>query len=143
MKSCYSLSRIDTILDTFGATIHFHNVDLRIGYYQIRIAENDVPTTSLSTRNSRYVYSIVTFSPYNAYAAFFSVLSYVAKGHTDSFIMMHLDDILVNRKPLDEHISSDAFVLDRLQNMSCMSSYRSAPWKSEKSIISIYESNKT
>ena len=101
MKICYSLSRINTILDTFGAAIHFHNVDLRIEYYQIRIAEKDISMTLMSTRNSHYVHFVVTFSPDNAYAAFNSVLSYVAKGHLDSFITMHLDDILANRKPLE------------------------------------------
>jgi hypothetical protein len=50
VKNRYPLPRIDDLFDRLSGTKMFSRIDLRLGYYQIRIAEGDEEKTACRTR---------------------------------------------------------------------------------------------
>ncbi|WVZ81646.1 hypothetical protein U9M48_029000 [Paspalum notatum var. saurae] len=75
-----------------GAKV-FSKIDLRSGYYQIKIGEKDIPKTAFSTRYGLYEYPVMSFVLTNA-PAFFML---------DKFVVVFIDDILVYSKNEEEH----------------------------------------
>jgi len=80
----------------------FSNIDLRSGYYQVRIRNEDISKTTFRTRYGHYEYTILPFGLENAQATFMCLMNGVLKDYLDKFIILFLDDILVYSKTMDE-----------------------------------------
>ena len=104
IKNGYPLPRIDGIFDQLSTAQYFSVIDLRSGYHQMRIAENDIPKTAFNTRYGHYEYTVVPFGLSNAPAAFMSLMDSIFKDYTDKFIIAYLDDILVYSDTWEEHL---------------------------------------
>ena len=115
VKNSYPLPRIDGLMDQVGNAQYFTTIDLRSGYHQMRIAEEDVPKTAFSTRYGHYEYTVVPFGLTNAPAEFMSLMNKIFKEYTDKFVLVYLDDILVYSKTWEDHIRHVRLVLDRLR----------------------------
>lgn len=103
VKDKYPLPRIDDLFDKLNGAKYFSSLDLRSGYHQIRIADEDVQKTAFRTHEGLYEFLVLPFGLTNAPAAFqremravFSHLPYVA---------VYLDDILIFSKTEAEHAS--------------------------------------
>ena len=114
-KNSYPLPRIDGILDEIGQAKYFTVIDLRSGYHQIRIAEEDIPKTAFNTRYGHYEYTVVPFGLSNAPAAFMTIMNDVFRDYTGKFVCCYLDDILVYSNSWDEHLQHVELVLQRLR----------------------------
>jgi hypothetical protein len=59
IKNQYPLPRIDDLFDQMkGATV-FSKIDLRFGYHQLRIKEDDIPKTAFETRFGHYEFTVL------------------------------------------------------------------------------------
>ncbi|WRX27650.1 Reverse transcriptase domain - like 10 [Theobroma cacao] len=115
IKNKYSLPRIDDLFDQLqGATV-FSKVDLRSGYHQLRIKEQDVPKTAFRTRYGHYEFLVMPFGLTNASAAFMDLMSRVFHPYLDKFVIVFIDDILVYSRDNDEHATHLRIVLQTLQ----------------------------
>jgi hypothetical protein len=61
MKNKYPFRRIDDMFDQLRSARIFSNIDLRYGYHQVRIKEEDISKTSFKTRYGHYEFIVVPF----------------------------------------------------------------------------------
>ena len=73
----------------------FSKIDLRSGYYQVRIAEEDVPKTAFTTAFGLFEFTVMPFGLTNAPATFMRLMQDVFSDYINKFMVVYLDDILI------------------------------------------------
>ena len=116
IKNSYPLLRIDEIIDDLGNAKYFSVIDLRSGYHQMRIFNDDIPKTGFNTKFGHFEFTVVPFGLTNAPAEFMSMMDRVLKGYIGEFVIAYLDDILVYSTTWDEHIEHIRKVLQKLRD---------------------------
>ncbi|KAL4362299.1 hypothetical protein GQ457_04G021100 [Hibiscus cannabinus] len=103
MKNKYPLQRIDDLFDQLGGASIFSKIDLRYGYYQLKVREQDVLKTAFRTRYWHYEFSVMPFGLTNASAAFMDLMNRVFHEYLDQFVVVFIDDILVYSQTEEDH----------------------------------------
>nr|GFA99302.1 transposon Ty3-G Gag-Pol polyprotein [Tanacetum cinerariifolium] len=75
VKSRYPLLRIDDLFDQLQGSSVYSNIDLRTGYHQLRIGEEDIPITAFRTRYGHYEFRVMPFGLINALAMFMVLMN--------------------------------------------------------------------
>nr|GFA15786.1 putative reverse transcriptase domain-containing protein [Tanacetum cinerariifolium] len=103
VKNHYPLPRIDYLFDQLQGSSVYSKIDLRTGYHQLRIREEDIPITAFRTRYGHYEFQVMPFSLTNAPAVFMDLMNRVCKPYLDKFVIVFIDDILIYSKNKEEH----------------------------------------
>ena len=111
----YPLPRIDELFDQLQGAKVFSKIDLRSGYYQLRIKPDDVPKTAFRSRYGHFEYFVMPFGLTNAPAAFMDLMNRVFKPYLDRFVIVFIDDILVYSSNESEHEEHLRIVLGTLR----------------------------
>jgi hypothetical protein len=81
----------------------FCKIDLRSGYHQIKIRDEDIPKTTLSTRYWFYEYLVTSFGLMNAPIHFMYLMNSVFMPELYKFVVVFIDDILVYSNSTEDH----------------------------------------
>ncbi|GJY23652.1 putative reverse transcriptase domain-containing protein [Tanacetum coccineum] len=103
VKNRYPLLRIDDLFDQLQGSRVYSKIDLRSGYHQLRVREEDIPKTAFRTRYGHYEFQVMPFGLTNAPAVFMDLMNRVCKPYLDRFVIVFIDDILIYSKSIKEH----------------------------------------
>ncbi|GJY00360.1 putative reverse transcriptase domain-containing protein [Tanacetum coccineum] len=103
VKNRYPLPRIDDLFDQLQGSRVYSKIDLRSGYHQLRVREEDIPKTAFRTHYGYYEFQVMPFGLTNAPAVFMDLMNRVSKPYLDIFVIMFIDDILIYSKSRKEH----------------------------------------
>ncbi|GJZ97969.1 putative reverse transcriptase domain-containing protein [Tanacetum coccineum] len=109
VKNRYPLPRIDDLFDQLQGSNVYSKIDLRSGYHQLRVREEDIPKTAFKTRYGHYEFQVMPFGLTNAPAVFMDLMNRVCKPYLDKFVIVFIDDILIyskNKKEHEEHLKA-------------------------------------
>jgi hypothetical protein len=111
----YPFPRIDNLFDQLRGAHIFSKIDLRSGYYQVRLKEEDISKTTFKMRYRHYEFTVVPFRLSNAPIVFMCLMNGVFKNYLDKFVIVFLDDILIYSKYKEEHEQHLRMVLQFLR----------------------------
>jgi ribonuclease HI len=103
VKNRYPLPRIDDLFDQLQGASYFSKIDLRSGYHQLQVHDDDIPKTAFRTRYGHYEFLVMPFGLTNAPAAFMDLMNRVCRPYLDKFVIVFIDDILVYSRSKQDH----------------------------------------
>jgi hypothetical protein len=103
VKNKYHFPRIDDLFDQLKDEICFTKYDLRSGYHQVKIKEENIKKTTFRTRYGHYEFTMVPFGLSNATVVYMCLMNGFFREYLDKFVIVFLDDILIYSKSKEEH----------------------------------------
>ncbi|XP_047335495.1 uncharacterized protein LOC124939022 [Impatiens glandulifera] len=115
VRNKYSIPIVGELFDQLGRAKWFSKINLRSGYWKVRIAKGDETKTTMVTRYGSYEFLVMPFGLTNAPATFYTLMNKVFHPYLDKFVVVYLDDIVVYSSTLHEHVEHLRLVLQALR----------------------------
>jgi hypothetical protein len=124
VKNRYPLPRIDDLFDQLHGSQVFSKIDLRSGYHQLKIKEEDIQKTAFRTRYGHYEFLVMPFGLTNAPAAFMDMMNRTFRELVDRCVVVFIDDILIYSKSREEHEEHLSTVLSILRKHKLFAKFK-------------------
>ena len=95
IKNKYPLPMIDYLFDQLKGASVFSKIDLRYGYHQLTVKEDDIPKIAFRSRYGYYEFKEMPFKLTNAPETFMDLMNKVFRESLDKFAIIFIDDILI------------------------------------------------
>ncbi|GKC55314.1 putative reverse transcriptase domain-containing protein [Tanacetum coccineum] len=115
VKNRYLLPRIDDLFDQLQGSSVYSKIELRSGYHQLRVRDEDIPKTTFRTRYGHYEFHVMPFGLTNAPTVFMDLMNRVCKPYLDKFVIVFIDDILIYSRNKEEHADHLRIILELLK----------------------------
>ncbi|GKE16790.1 putative reverse transcriptase domain-containing protein [Tanacetum coccineum] len=115
VKNRYPLPRIDDLFNQLQGSSVYSKIDLRSGYHQLRVRDEDIPKTTFRTRYGHYEFQVMPFGLTTAPAVFMDLMNRVCKPYLDKFVTVFIDDILIYSRKKEEHANHLRIILELLK----------------------------
>lgn len=115
VKNRYPLHRIDDLFDQLQGSSVCSKIDLRSGYNQLRVREEDIPKTAFRTRYGHYEFQVIPFGLTNVPAVFMDLMNQVYKPYLNKFVIVFIEDILIYSRNQEEHAEHLRTILELLK----------------------------
>ena len=106
---------MDCYLFLQGAQV-FTLLDLKSGYWQIRLRDEDKAKTAFTTRQGHFQWKVMPMGLCNAPATFQSMMNELLKEHLDKRAMVYLDDVIIYSKSQEQHVDDVKTILKILDD---------------------------
>ncbi|XP_073130884.1 uncharacterized protein [Henckelia pumila] len=124
VKNKYPLPRIDDLFDQLQGAVVFSKIDLRSGYHQLKVKDEDIHKTAFRTRYGHYKLLVMPFGVTNAPEVFMDLMNRVFQTFLDQFVIVFIDDILIYSRSLDEHRQHLTTVLQILKEKQLFAKFK-------------------
>ncbi|XP_050714146.1 protein NYNRIN-like [Eriocheir sinensis] len=115
VKDSYPLPRIDDTLDALVGARWFSTLDLKSGYHQVEMAEEDKPKTAFSFGQGLWQFNVMPFGLCNAPGCFERLMERVLEGLQWKTALVYIDDVIVFGSTFEEELERLEEVLQRLR----------------------------
>jgi len=115
IKNRYPLPRIGDLMDQLVGARVLSKIDLRSGYHQIKVKDEDMQKTAFRTHYGHYEYIVMTFGVTNAPGVFMEYMNRIFHTYLDHLVVVFIDDILIYSKSEEEHAKYLRVVLQVLK----------------------------
>jgi len=118
VKDSFPFPRIDDILDQLSGNTWFSTIDLKSGYWQIKINSKDKEKTAFSIGNGLWQFTVMPFGLCNAPATFQRLMEKVLYGLLSKICLVYLDDIIIFGKNFNEMLNNLKMVFLRIRSVN-------------------------
>ncbi|KAI3773659.1 hypothetical protein L1987_48189 [Smallanthus sonchifolius] len=115
VKNTYPLPRIEDLFDHLQGASWFSKIDLKSGYRQLKVKEDDVHKTAFRTRYGHYDFMVMPFGLTNAPAVFMDLMNQVCRPFLDRSVIVFIDDLLIYSRSEGDHACHLREILEVLQ----------------------------
>ena len=115
IRNRYPLPLLEEMMDRLGGGRVFSKIDLKLGYWQVLIREEDIPKTAFWMRWGLFKFLVMPFGVTNASSQFMHLVQDVLHKYLDVFVVVFIDDILVYSKNTEEHTKHLRLIFERLR----------------------------
>ena len=116
IKYSYPLPRIDQTLDKLDDKSWFSTLDLKSGYWQVKIRPEDREKTAFSIGNGLWQLIVMAFGLYNAPATFERLMEKILRDILNDICLIYLDDVMVMAKSFDKMLDNLHMIFVRIRN---------------------------
>ncbi|GJS46522.1 putative reverse transcriptase domain-containing protein [Tanacetum coccineum] len=141
VKNRYPLLRIDDLFDQLQGSRVYSKIDLRFGYHQLRVREEDILKTAFKTRYGHYEFQVMPFRLTNAPVVFMDLMNQVCKTYLDTFMVVFIDDILIYSKSEEDHAEYLKLILELLKKEELYAKFSKCEFWLSKPMTKVTKNN--